>query len=117
MPSPTGAAELEAVGEVEAVGVVFVAFGGVQDLSNKLPAALAPKIKISRRRIFLAIEINYSSSVREMFQTDLALQDNFDRVRARRLHSDAKWKVRKILYPKTPVTQYTIAVENWLVVL
>ena len=72
IPSPAGTAALEAVGEAEGLGVVFVALGGVQDFRSKLPAALAPKIKISRRRIFLAIEINYSSSVCEILHVYLA---------------------------------------------
>jgi hypothetical protein len=55
IPSPLAAGALGAADDEpdgEAVGVVAL---GVQALSNTLPAAVEPKIKISRRRNFLAI--------------------------------------------------------------
>jgi hypothetical protein len=64
MPSPAGVALAlaEAVAEPEGLAVVVVVVG-VQDFSRMLPAALEPKINISRRRNFLAIQISHSLGI------------------------------------------------------
>ena len=60
IPAPVGAAAL-ALGEAvlavgEALGAVVLV--GAQALSNTLPAAVEPRIKISRRLNFLAIGLS-----------------------------------------------------------
>jgi hypothetical protein len=64
IPSPAGAAgdapEAEGDGLPEALGAVAVGALGVQALSNTLPAAVEPRINISRRRNLRAMNGTHS---------------------------------------------------------